>query len=57
MKAAVRYRYGDVEHVRLEELDVPTPGEGEVLVRVHAASVNRADLDYIGPRPQFIRAS
>src|SRR5690348_16513729 len=56
MKAAVRYRYGSVGHVRLEELDVPVPGEGEVLVRVHAASINRADLDYIGPRPQFIRA-
>ena len=56
MRAAVRYRYGSVEHVRLEELDVPVPGEGEVLVRVHAASINRADLDYIGPRPQFIRA-
>jgi NADPH:quinone reductase-like Zn-dependent oxidoreductase len=56
VKAAVRYRYGGVRHVRLEEMDVPVPREGEVLVRVHAASINRADLDYIGPRPQFIRA-
>jgi NADPH:quinone reductase-like Zn-dependent oxidoreductase len=56
MKAAVRYQYGGVQHVRIEDLDVPVPAEGEVLVRVHAASINRADLDYIGPRPQFIRA-
>ena len=56
MKAAVRYRYGGPEQVRIEELEAPVPGEGQVLVRVHTASVNRADLDYIGPRPQFIRA-
>ena len=42
--------------MRIEELDAPVAGDGEVLVRVHTASVNRADLDYIGPRPQFIRA-
>jgi len=56
MKAAVRYRYGGPEQVRIEELATPVPGEGQVLVRVHTASVNRADLDYIAPRPQFIRA-
>ncbi len=31
------------------------PREGEILVRVHAASVNRADLDQIHPRPSFLR--
>jgi len=56
MKAAIRERYGPVDNVRVVELEPPVPGEGEVLVRVHTASVNRADLDYIAPRPQFIRA-
>jgi len=56
MKAAVRYRYGGPEQVRIEDIETPVPGEGQVLVRVVAASVNRADLDYIEPRPQFIRA-
>ena len=55
MKAAVRYEYGGPEQVRVEEIEAPVAGEGQVLVRVHAASVNRADLDYIAPRPQFIR--
>jgi NADPH:quinone reductase-like Zn-dependent oxidoreductase len=55
MKAAIRTRYGSIDHVRVVELERPVPGEGEVLVRVHTASVNRADLDYIAPRPQFIR--
>lgn len=55
MKAAFCYRYGTPDVVRLEEVEVPTPGEGEILVRVRVASVNRADLDGIQPRPQFIR--
>jgi NADPH:quinone reductase-like Zn-dependent oxidoreductase len=55
MKAAIRTRYGSIDHVRVVELERPVPAEGEVLVRVHTASVNRADLDYIAPRPQFIR--
>jgi NADPH:quinone reductase-like Zn-dependent oxidoreductase len=56
MKAAIRTRYGSVDHVQVVELERPVPGAGEVLVRVQMASVNRADLDYIAPRPQFIRA-
>jgi NADPH:quinone reductase-like Zn-dependent oxidoreductase len=55
MKAAVRYRYGTPDVVRVEELETPVPGEGEVLVRTRAASVNRADLDGIQPRPGFVR--
>ena len=56
MLGAQRDRYGSPEVVELREVDVPTPKDGEVLVRVHAASVNRADLDWIQPRPGFIRA-
>jgi NADPH:quinone reductase-like Zn-dependent oxidoreductase len=55
MKAAVRDRYGPPEIVRVEEIERRPPGEGEVLVRVHASSVNRADLDYLKPRPSFAR--
>ena len=55
MKAAIQDRYGTPDVVRIEEVDKPIPGEGEVLVRVQAASVNRADLDGIQPRPAFVR--
>ena len=54
MKAAIRERYGPPEVVEVREVDTPTPKDDEVLVRVRAASVNRADLDYLGPRPGFI---
>jgi NADPH:quinone reductase-like Zn-dependent oxidoreductase len=55
MKAALRDRYGSPDVVELREVDVPVPSEGEILVRVRAASVNRADLDGLGPRPGFVR--
>ena len=55
MRAAVQERYGPPEVVHLVDLDRPTPTDDEVLVRVQAASVNRADLDGLGPRPAFVR--
>jgi NADPH:quinone reductase-like Zn-dependent oxidoreductase len=55
MKAAVQDRYGTVDVVRLTDVERPVPSDNQVLVRVHAASVNRADLDGLGPRPAFAR--
>jgi NADPH:quinone reductase-like Zn-dependent oxidoreductase len=56
MKAAIRERYGTPDVVELRDVEVPTPADDQVLVRVRAASVNRADLDGLTPRPQFARA-
>jgi NADPH:quinone reductase-like Zn-dependent oxidoreductase len=55
MKAAWRDRYGPPEVVELRDVERPEPAEGEVLVRVRAASVNRADLDGLKPKPGFVR--
>jgi len=55
MRAAAQERYGPPEVVHLVDLDRPTPADDQVLVRVQAASVNRADLDGLGPRPGFVR--
>ena len=55
MKAAVRDRYGTTDVVELRDIDRPAPAADEVLVRVLAASVNRADLDGLGPKPSFAR--
>jgi NADPH:quinone reductase-like Zn-dependent oxidoreductase len=41
MKAVVRDAYGSVDVLRLGEVDKPVAGEGEVLVRVHAAAVDQ----------------
>jgi NADPH:quinone reductase-like Zn-dependent oxidoreductase len=55
MKAAIQDRYGPPDVVRVVDVDQPVPTADQVLVRVRAASVNRADLDGLGPRPGFIR--
>ena len=57
MKALVHDRYGPPGDVlRWEELDTPVPTGDEVLVRVDAASLNAADLDYLYGRPAPLRA-
>jgi NADPH:quinone reductase-like Zn-dependent oxidoreductase len=43
MQAIVHHRYGPPDVLRLEEVDTPQPGPGEVLVEVHAASLNPLD--------------
>ena len=41
MKAIIIREFGGPEVLRWEEVPTPIPGPGEVLIRVHAVSVNR----------------
>ena len=43
MRAVVHDRYGPPDVLRLEEVAQPVPRDHEVLVRVHATTVNRTD--------------
>jgi NADPH:quinone reductase-like Zn-dependent oxidoreductase len=45
MRAVVIHETGGPEVLRVEEIPAPEPGEGEVVVRVEAAGVNRFDLN------------
>jgi NADPH:quinone reductase-like Zn-dependent oxidoreductase len=45
VRAAVIHETGPPEVIRIEELPDPEPGEGEVLVRVEAAAINRFDVN------------
>lgn len=47
MKAIVRSRYCTPDGLKLRDVERPVPDEGEALVRVHASSVNSADLEYL----------
>jgi len=55
LKAGVRDRYGPPSVVSVRDIDRPIPSDNEVLVRVHAGSVNRPDLDSLYPRWQLTR--
>lgn len=55
MKAIHRYSYGGPEVLRLAEVERPTPGDREVLVKVHAASINAADLFMMRGEPYMVR--
>jgi NADPH:quinone reductase-like Zn-dependent oxidoreductase len=55
VKAAWIERYGGPDMVEIRDVPKPEPGPRDVLVRVEAASVNRADLDGIVPRWAFVR--
>ena len=44
MKAALLYSYGDPEQLRYEEIPVSKYGDNEVLVKMHATSINPIDV-------------
>lgn len=43
MKAIVLHAYGDVDQLFVEEMPVPTPGRGQVLVRIESAGITNVD--------------
>jgi NADPH:quinone reductase-like Zn-dependent oxidoreductase len=55
MKAAVHTRYGPPEVVQITEAEMPTVKDNEVLVKVHATTVNRTDCGYRAAKPFIVR--
>jgi NADPH:quinone reductase-like Zn-dependent oxidoreductase len=55
MKAVVYTKYGPPDVLQLLEAEKPVPGDDEVLVKVHAATVNRTDSATIRAIPFFMR--
>ena len=55
MKAVVQDRYGSPDVLRLEDIPMPVPAPGEVVVRVHAASLNARDWHVMRGEPRVAR--
>ena len=55
MKAAVYRKYGSPDVLRIEEVEKPNPGDNEVLVRIHASTVNRTDCANLRAKPFVMR--
>lgn len=54
MKAAVRTKYGLPGDLSIKELDIPTPADNEILIRVYATTVNRSDCHVLSGKPWFM---
>ena len=54
LRALVYDRFGTADELRIDEVERPAPGPGEVLVRVHAASLNSWDVDNLFGRPKVL---
>lgn len=55
MKVIQYDEYGSPDVLRLKQIDKPLPKENEVLIRIHAVSVNSWDWDLLTGRPYIYR--
>lgn len=55
MKAIVRYEYGSPDVLTLQEIDIPTPKDNEVLIKIHAVSINGSDREGLIGKPLYAR--
>jgi NADPH:quinone reductase-like Zn-dependent oxidoreductase len=55
MKAVLHHRYGTPDVLQIGDLEKPTPGEKEILIKVHAATINRTDCAIVRASPWIMR--
>jgi NADPH:quinone reductase-like Zn-dependent oxidoreductase len=55
MKAIVQHHYGTEETLEVQDIEVPVVGDGDVLVRVRAASIHVGDRILMVGQPYFLR--
>jgi len=55
MKAIVYHEYGSPDVLRLVEVDKPTPTDEEILIKIHAVSINGSDREGLVGKPLYAR--
>ena len=55
MKAIVYENYGDTEVLQLKTVNKPMPSKNQVVVKIHATGLNRADIHLMTGRPFPVR--
>jgi len=55
MKAVVYTKYGSPDVLQLKEVAKPAPTDDEILIKVHAVSVNRSDWEGLRGKPLYAR--
>lgn len=55
MKAVTRINYGPPDVLEVKSIEKPTPKNNEVLIRVHATTVNRTDCAIVTGKPFIMR--
>ena len=55
MKAIVYPQYGSPDVLQFKEVEKPVPRDGEILVKIHAASANALDWHRVRASPFFVR--
>jgi NADPH:quinone reductase-like Zn-dependent oxidoreductase len=55
MRTAIRKKYGPPDVLELKEIARPLPKDNEVLIKIHATTVNRTDTGFLRGKPLFVR--
>jgi NADPH:quinone reductase-like Zn-dependent oxidoreductase len=55
MKAITRHEYGSADVVKLEEVQKPIAADNQLLIKVHAVSINRSDWEGVVGKPFYVR--
>lgn len=56
MKAVIYRNYGSPDELKLEDVQKPTPTDDQVLIKIHAVSINGSDKERLRGKPLYVRA-
>lgn len=56
MKAVTYHNYGSPDVLKLEEVEKPAPTDNDILIKVHAVSINGSDREGLVGKPLYARS-